>query len=228
MPDPETEQPQAGQEPPAPPAPPPPTSTSAPASPPEAPPPASTDPDPPTAPDVEDDEDDADVELTAAELEQELNKVRRQAAKYRTERKQALGRITELEATISQLQEQSHLHQPNPAAEAEARAATAERRAIRLEAAADAGIALPLLRSLDELAAASDLESLRSAFAAVQTYLSTMSSHDPSPRANPAPPSMPSRPLTIDEQISAAEKSGDWKTAMRLKSAKAHTRSGKK
>lgn len=39
---------------------------------------------------------------------------------------------------------------------------------------------------------------------------------------------MPSRPLTIDEQISAAEKSGDWKTAMRLKSAKAHTRSGKK
>lgn len=218
----ETEQQPAGQVPPVatPPEPATPPATQ-PATPPAATPEQpKTEADPP-APQDEADEEDEEVELTPAELEQELTRARRQAAKFRTERKQALARVVALEAEIAQLQQQATANQPNPAAEAEARAATAERRAARLEAAAEVGVPLSLLRSLDELTAAGDLESLRTAFTALQTQLGAMSSQQPGPSGNPAPPSQPSKTLTLDDQIIAAEKAGDVKTAMRLKSQKA-------
>lgn len=187
--------------------------------------PPAADPAPPAPPvdpvPEQDDDPEEEPELTATEWQGEAGKARKQAARYRTERNtartdlaRAQARIAELE-TVGQQPAPPASGHPDPTAAAEARAQAAELRASRLEAAAEAGVPLPLLKALDTLRDAADAATLRSALDAVVATL---------PQAQaariPSPPTHATTPPSLDDQIKAAEQSGDWQTAMSLKNRK--------
>jgi hypothetical protein len=162
------------------------------------------DPEPvPADPDVEAEED-ADPELTAEEWQSEATKARKQAARYRTQLREAQARVAELEKQPAQ-------PAADPAQAAEARVSAAERRALLAESAAEIGVASGMLTAIRELQAAETAEQISQALTKLHGFQA------PASAGAHRPPAEQSTTLTLQQQIAAAEQSGDWKTSMRLK-----------
>lgn len=188
--------------------------TPPPATPPAADPPAADPVDPPAGgqePPADDDDDEDPPQLTAEQERAELDRARRQAAKYRTQRREAQQALETANARIRELE--AAAGQPvaaDPAAAAEARATAAERRAAIAEAAAGSGVPMAALQAFRALEAA-DGDAIGPALEALAAFLAPVSA------GGQRPPDSPGATLTLDQQIADAEKRKDVKTSMRLK-----------
>jgi hypothetical protein len=172
------------------------------------------------APAVDEDEEDTTTELTAVEYEAEIKSLRKESARRRTQRNAAQARVTELEAEIASLRAQAA--PPDPAAEATARAVTAERQVARLEIAGELGVSPALMKAAEAFASATDPEAIRAALTELHSQVATaQAAQTPPPPPNPAPPGGPARVQSLDEQIKAAEDAGDWRKSLALKNQKA-------
>lgn len=159
------------------------------------------------------DEPDDEPDLTPDETRSELDRARKQAARYRTRLRSAEQERDALKAQLAAAQSQPD-PQPDPAQEADRRVAQAERRALIAEAAAEAQIPTAALRAFRQLEAAEGDAGVAAALDALKPFLASQGG------GPQTPPSDPGRTLSHDEQLAEAEKSGDTRTAMRLKSAK--------
>ncbi len=129
----------------------------------------------------------------------EIQRLRGESARRRTERNDARARLTELEQQTTEAQQTAQQ--------------TAHRLA-RLEAAAKAGVSLEQLDAAEQLAAATSAEDITAA----QERLARASTTQPTSTArNPTPPREPTQPPSREEQIRAAEDGGNYREAMRLK-----------
>jgi hypothetical protein len=121
--------------------------------------------------------------------------------------------LREAQAELAQIKAQAQTSaQPDPAQAAESRAQAAERRAQIAESAAEIGVPSGMLKAIAELSAAETAEQIASALGKLHTFQAPASAgvHRPADTTTTAP--------TLAQQIEAAEKAGDWKTSMRLKS----------
>ena len=157
------------------------------------------------------DADDAADEIPD-EMQAQLERIRKEAAKYRTRMRTAEQERDALKAQLDAVQSQQRT--PDPTQEAESRIALAERRALVAEAAAEMSIPASAIKAFRALESATDEAGVTAALDALKPFLAT-------PGAGPQkPPADPGRTLNETEQIAEAEKAGDTKTAMRLKSAR--------
>jgi len=169
-----------------------------------------------------DEHDNEDTEpLSAAELEQEIAKLRRQSARRRIERNRARDEVATLRARVGELEQAATAvaaaAQPDPAKEANERAAAAELRALRSEVAGDLGIGVSVIKAAESVARASDESSLREALAALQGAIGAAAGRQASDAANPTPPEQPSQPASLRDQIKQAEQEGTVAQRIALK-----------
>jgi hypothetical protein len=175
-----------------------------------------------------DEHDNEDTEpLSAAELEQEIAKLRRQSARRRIERNKARDEVTTLKARVGELEQAAAVvateNQPDPAKEAndalrqaQDAAAAAELRALRSEVAGDLGVPLGVIKAAESVARAVDEAALREALAVLQGAIGSAAGRQPE-SSNPTPPEQPTQPLTLREQIKQAEEEGTVKQRLALK-----------
>lgn len=157
------------------------------------------------------DEDDDDGELTPDELRGELDRARKQAAKYRTRLRTAETELKEAKTKLDATPEPLAI---DPIIAVEQRAAAAERRALIAEAAAEANIPTAAIKAFRQLEAAEGDDGIKAALDVLKQYLAG------TPGGPKSPPTEQGRSLTNDELIADAERTGDVRTTMRLKSAK--------
>ena len=178
----------------------------------------------------EDDEhDNEDTEpLSVAELESEIAKLRRQSARRRIERNKARDEVATLKARVGELEQAAAVvateNQPDPAQEAndalrqaQDAAAAAELRALRSEVAGDLGVPLSVIKAAESVARAVDEAVLREALAALQGVIGAAAGRQALDATNPTPPSLPSQPPSLREQIKQAEQEGTVKQRLALK-----------
>src|SRR5262245_15870700 len=179
------------------------------------------------AADEEDDETDIEP-LSVAELEQEIAKLRRQAARRRVERNRAREEAMTLRARVSELEQAATAaaaaSQPDPAKEANDRAAVAERRALLVEVAGEVGISVGLLKTFEAVGAAADADALRAALGALSTAIGSAAGRQIQ-ESNPTPPAQPSQPLSLRDQIREAEQKGTVAQRVALKTGQLVTNS---
>jgi hypothetical protein len=172
--------------------------------------------------DESDEHDNEDTEpLSAAELEQEIAKLRRQSARRRIERNRARDEVATLRARVGELEQAATAAaaaaQPDPAKEANERAAVAELRALRSEVAGDLGVSVSVIKAAESVARASDESSLREALAALQGAIGAAAGRQAPDAANPTPPEQPSQPASLRDQIKQAEQEGTVAQRIALK-----------
>lgn len=156
-------------------------------------------------------------ELSIEEWQQEASKARKQAARYRTQLRTAQEALVAAEAALAATP--AAVSNDDPAAHAESRAVAAERRAELAEASADAGIPAGLMKAVAALQAARDRAGIDAALIAVKAHLAPASVGAPRPptETTTAPPAP-----TLAQQIADAERAGDARLAIRLKSQQLH------
>ena len=117
----------------------------------------------------------------------------------------------DLQTQIADLQKQV------PTADVQAQITALQGELQRFQAAGEAGVSPELLRASDELRQATTAEDMRAATEKITRL--TAEKATPTQR-NPAPPTQPTQPLSLDQKITAAEEGKNVREAMRLKTQK--------
>jgi hypothetical protein len=134
---------------------------------------------------------------------QEIERLRRENAQRRVENRDLRGQIEELRQQVLSEEERERIE-------------ATERRLARLEAASEAEVPLEQLRAAEALANAQTSEELRTA----QQRMAEVLRMQADAIRNPVPPRQPAQPASLDEQIRTAERAGDTREALRLKTQK--------
>ncbi len=117
----------------------------------------------------------------------------------------------ELNKQIADLQKQV------PTADIQAQITQLQGEVQRFQAAGEAGVSPELLRASDELRNAKTADEMKAATEKITRLTAAGTAAKP---PNPTPPKVPTAPLSLDEQITAAEASKNVRESMRLKTQK--------